>query len=755
MMLTRVLTLLTALVAVKANVVGIDLGTELIKTSVIRPGKKLQVIETPSSNRMLPNAVGFIGDLRVLGEQALAASVKNPDAVLLFGQRAVGLSENSTAIQRYYDEYLPFHCEKGVVELGTVGISPETATAMMIDHIDSIAQESSILLKDAVVTVPAFFTLKQRGKLVESVEAARFGLLSLIQENTAAALYYGIERFDNSTAHYVLLYNLGASYLQVSVVKYSTALKKSSRLNLKWLESIEVLAHAFDSELGGATFDVKLAEFLAEKSGVNPKTDSRAMRKLINAANSAKKTLSASKQATVNIHSLAQGKDFRYELEREVLDGIIEQYRMRLTAPIETALEKAGIRREMVDNVEVIGGVSRIPKIHSILSETIGQPQTHLNGDEAMAYGASVFASNYTANVQLKPAWLIDKLVYPIKVVFKSNDREFHKEKEIFPELSPLGMTKKLAFHSDFDINCLVYAKYTDEYELIDQYFVTGTKSIARKYKIPSVQTRFEFEVTTSGLFRVARAEAVAEVEYEKEITVKDSNGKDTNEKELILKKKTIREDLSIVPVMHVKDNAVTEMRELIKDYNEQDIEKKRVLEHSNDLESYIYYVLDKQEGAEFQKVQSPEDLQTLNSTLNATLEELKGFSVQTSKKIRKTKEELENLVSPILQREEQLLSRENSILNAFIRLAELYEEMSYLNMTKTWISAEEKHKVFLLLNETISWLDRKEQEQGLLKDWEPPAVKSSTIENKVKGAEKRIEIIKNTPRPKPGKGDL
>jgi molecular chaperone DnaK (HSP70) len=151
-------------------------------------------------------------------------------------------------------------------------------------------------LKDCVITVPAFFNRAQRATIMAAASAAKLNVLNLIHENTAAALYYGAERFDEKKEHFAIFYNLGSSYLQVCLAKYTVAEKQISKLSKKTVEAIEILAHSWDEEIGGRTFDAVLARHILDQFPTAKRNDKNLARLMKN-VNKAKQTLSANKEA--------------------------------------------------------------------------------------------------------------------------------------------------------------------------------------------------------------------------------------------------------------------------------------------------------------------------------------------------------------------------------------------------------------------------------------------------------------------------
>ena len=278
---------------------------------------------------------------------------------------------------------------------------------MVLTHAKSNADRfSGGRVRDAVLTVPSFFTVSERDAMRDAAEIAGLKVLSLIENNTAAALQYGISRIFNKT-HTMLVFNMGASSTQVSVFEYSSYTVKKGSKN-QTFGQFKTLGKGWDESLGGFAFDLKLVEFMADafdsmkqRKGKKPvrETD-RSMAKLRKAADKVKKVLSANKKYPITIESLCDDMDFRGTIiTREQFEKMSADLFDRVLGPVERALEMANLTAAEIDQIEIVGGGVRIPKVQSLLVEMFGLKSSsdlgvHLNGDEAMALGAAFRAAN-------------------------------------------------------------------------------------------------------------------------------------------------------------------------------------------------------------------------------------------------------------------------------------------------------------------------------------------------------------------------
>lgn len=819
-----------------SSIIGIDLGTEQIKTSIITPGRKLEIVESPHSKRSLPNTIGF-SPSRLYGEDAVMQMSKDPTSVIELNQRAIGAYFNAT--QRLKKEYVMGNMvenQRGGISYDVKGtiFSSEEVFAMQLEFLKSLVGKTSGEI-DCVLAVPAFYTQNQRKSVIAVAESVKFNVVALVPSNTAAALYYAMDRFDSSPL-YVIIYNLGASYIEASLVKYSTTKNRLSVLSDKKNEFVEVLSHSWNENLGGRSIDTYIADFIAEKfkeeHGEDPRSQEKAKVRLVQEANKVKKMLSANKSVKSTLLALAYGLDCEVTVERTLIDGFVRQNSEEFLRPIREVLEKTGKNITDIGFIEIIGGVSRVPSVQQLISENFIEVSSHLNGDEAIANGAALFGANFSSEVHVRKVWMNDNFPFSVKAEIKSLKSGQIKAKELFPPKSLLGTSKKIALSSGEDLEIIVSVKYNEEFTQINKYQVSDIEIFSEKYaQIPSVV--LSFTIDSSGIVKLVSAEARAEVEIEyledvkkekdkkkiknekestesesekekeitesksentesekeisenpgseKEITGNPESEKEISEKSepenkstesdkaeveeeeekpkkvLVTKKKMHKFELSVLetaleqpPVISKSDADL--IKSTLKRFDSFETEQKLRIELKNDLESYIYDVKDKLEGPEFQKVLSPLDKETLISLLSSTMSWLEGLkSAVSSSSFTEAKEKIVKIVNPALRREKDYMAREEAILDAYLKLKSLYSDMSYLNKTKTWIDPDIKNEVFVYINETIAWIDEKVLEQSQIPDWELPVLKLTSLEAKVNGVEKKVEVIRSTPRPKKG----
>ena len=323
---------LTIWSTVTANVIGIDFASDSFKVAIVQPGTPLEIVNNFQSKRKTPTCITFYKGERMFGSDSYALMGRKPELSFANIYRMVGRSIDHPAMKDFKKHYFPYemytNSTSGVSELRVedTHYTPEELIAMLLQHIkDMTLSFGGKAIKDCVITVPSSFTQHEREAVYVAADIADLKVLSLIEENTAAALHYALDRtFDNVTN--VMYFNMGAGSIQVSIVAYSSAQVKEGGKN-KTLGSFEVLSKAWDGSLGGFHFDVRLAELLADRFNENwsKKASGKGkdlrdhllpMTKLRLQANKVKEILSANNEFPVKAEQLHADVDLNTKVGR-------------------------------------------------------------------------------------------------------------------------------------------------------------------------------------------------------------------------------------------------------------------------------------------------------------------------------------------------------------------------------------------------------------------------------------------------------
>ena len=412
--------------------------------------------------------------------------------------------------------------------------------------------------KDLALTVKSFSTQTERQALLDAADIAGLNVLQLVDENTAAALQYAMDKKFDDGEQLILFYNLGASALQVSLVRFYSYDAPQKFGKPKPSPALEVLAKTYDATLGGEALDSVLVEYLADqfnhiwKKG-DVRTVPRAMTKLRIQANKIKHVLSANMEIPVHMDSLHDDISLSTHVTREQLETLAAPVLARATQPLLDCLAAANKTVSDLTAVELIGGGMRVPRVQSDISKALGVDQNetlkdlvglHMNADESMALGASFVAANLSTAFRVRHIGVTDIYPWEVAVALSDDgDEAWSKEATIFKEGSKMGIKKTIAFTHDKDVHCEL--DYADAESLpagteaaLGRYDVSGVADFAKEMEekgLGKPKVSLQFELSNSGIVGLVKAEAAVEetytVEEEVEVEEEDAETKDAKEK--------------------------------------------------------------------------------------------------------------------------------------------------------------------------------------------------------------------------------
>lgn len=385
-------------VPIDGVVVGIDLGTTYSAVAVLRGGRP-EVIPNDQGNRITPSVVAFMrGGERLVGEAAKNVMGENPRHVVYDAKRLIGRGFSDRSVQMDRKSF-PFrvvdrggrpHIEVEKADGKAAALAPEEISAMVLMKMRAIAEAYlGEEVRHAVVTVPAYFNDNQRFATKVAGEIAGLNVVRVLNEPTAAAIAYGFEHRNprkrgGRSETRILVYDLGGGTFDVSLLSVDNGV-------------FETLATCGNTHLGGEDFDRRVVDYVAgqfkAKTGKDPSKDMRAMQRLKAAVEAAKRTLSLQVSATVEVDGFFRGMDLREPLSRSKFEHLNEDLFTKTLEPLKRVLKDAGLGKQDVDEVVLVGGSTRIPKIQHLIQsffELPKPPRHKVNPDETVAIGAAI-----------------------------------------------------------------------------------------------------------------------------------------------------------------------------------------------------------------------------------------------------------------------------------------------------------------------------------------------------------------------------
>ncbi|MGN6374635.1 MAG: molecular chaperone DnaK [Sphingomonas sp.] len=381
-----------------AKVIGIDLGTTNSCVAVMEGGKP-KVIENTEGARTTPSIVAFAKDgERLIGQPAKRQAVTNPDNTVFAVKRLIGRRFDDPVTKKD-TELVPYHIVRGQngdawVQAGGNDYSPSQISAFILQKMKETAESYlGETVTQAVITVPAYFNDAQRQATKDAGKIAGLEVLRIINEPTAAALAYGLEKDENKT---IAVYDLGGGTFDISILEVGDGV-------------FEVKATNGDTFLGGEDFDNKVLNFLAEDfkkaEGIDLTKDKLALQRLKEAAEKAKIELSSAQTTEVNLPFITADQNGPKHLVKSIsradLEKLVEDLIKRTLDPCKKAMADAGVKADGIDEVVLVGGMTRMPRVREVVKDFFGkEPHTGVNPDEVVAIGAAIQAGVLQGDVK-------------------------------------------------------------------------------------------------------------------------------------------------------------------------------------------------------------------------------------------------------------------------------------------------------------------------------------------------------------------
>ncbi|ORC87554.1 heat shock 70 kDa protein [Trypanosoma theileri] len=490
-----------------APAIGIDLGTTYSCVGVFK-NDQVEIIANDQGNRTTPSYVAFTETERLVGDAAKNQVAMNPTNTVFDAKRMIGRKFDDPDLQsdmKHWPFKVTVRDGKPVVQVEYQGETktffPEEISAMVLGKMKEIAEAYiGLPVKKAVVTVPAYFNDSQRQATKDAGAIAGLDVLRIINEPTAAAIAYGMDKKTDKGEKVVLIFDLGGGTFDVTLLTIDGGI-------------FEVKATAGDTHLGGEDFDNRLVDYFATefktRFGKDVRGNARAVRRLRTACERVKRTLSSSSNATVEIDALYDGCDLFSKITRARFEEMCRDQFERCLEPVKKVLQDSGMEARDVHDVVLVGGSTRIPRIQQIVQNFFGgkEPNRSINPDEAVAYGAAVQAHILSGGRSEKTEGLLLLDVTPLSLGVETAGGVMSV---LIPRNSTVPIQKSQIFSTNADNQRNVEIKvYEGERPLVSQCQCLGTFTLTDIPPAPRGKPRItvSFDVNSDGILVVSAEE--------------------------------------------------------------------------------------------------------------------------------------------------------------------------------------------------------------------------------------------------------
>ncbi len=671
-------------------------------------------------------------------------------------------------------------------------MSPEEVFAMILNHCkENGERHGSTRVSGLTITVPGFYSQARRQGVVDAVEISGLQLLGLVDENAAAAIQYAMDRTFNETATNIMFFNMGAGSTQVSIVQI-TGGKKTG----KDFRNIRVIAKAWDESLGVEDIDLTLAALFAKQfdekhpSADNKISDSaRAMVRLKKEGRAIKEILSGLERFPVAFQALHRDVDFKSEVTRQQMEGLVTEMLDRVKSPVERALKYAGMTPKDLHLVEVIGGGFRVPGVRDALRKVLPQElelSTHVNSDEGMAFGAAFCAANFSSTFHVpRLVFLQDAVPREVRLILKGQDLD--RDVPLFSRFSPIEgkePTKqviKFKHDKDFQVNLMEKKAIDDDPKdapdevVAKQFSITGFSGALQLFgKFGEPKVHLTFTMDRNMMLNLASAEAKWDEEYEEVVkppkNSTSNKGKnatenateattETEKNETVTTVKKVRKHVSpltvtviedLVPVKKMTNEAKRKAFLSIKEMDEADKERGRREEARNSLEAFGFTSRERISSNEekVKQVMDKEESEKLESELRSIEDWIDDHKTANASEFDQERARLSGKVEKVFYLIRELEERPLAVAAFNSLLDTLVNRRANWTVERSWIPDTVWKVVDNATDSARTWILDMQDKQKQLSPKEDPVLSLAAIRSEMEKIQKIVELLLKQRKP-------